>query len=244
MPSNKFKTRFPPARIKKIMQTDEEVGKVAAPVPVIVSKSVELFTEILLQKSGDIAAFKGARTLSIDHIKQCVEREQKFDFLREIVQEAAAKAVGKGGEEATASGSANISANVNAELSEVVPKNLHLRRSRSAITTSDFDTSEAQYGPPASVAYTVPRRSADTESSTMYNTDYPNSERGRMVAKSSAGYPSISSPTAKSDNQVTDFRRGFYNNGSSSSTPQRISGKRKNHCGWNGINHAPARYVP
>jgi len=38
MPSKKkkYNARFPPARIKKIMQTDEEVGKVAAAVPVII----------------------------------------------------------------------------------------------------------------------------------------------------------------------------------------------------------------
>lgn len=38
MPSKKkrFNARFPPARIKKIMQKDEEVGKVAQAVPVII----------------------------------------------------------------------------------------------------------------------------------------------------------------------------------------------------------------
>ncbi|GCC21338.1 hypothetical protein chiPu_0019807 [Chiloscyllium punctatum] len=38
MPSKKkkYNARFPPARIKKIMQTDEEIGKVAAAVPVII----------------------------------------------------------------------------------------------------------------------------------------------------------------------------------------------------------------
>lgn len=41
MPSKKkkYNARFPPARIKKIMQADEEVGKVAAVVPVIICKS-------------------------------------------------------------------------------------------------------------------------------------------------------------------------------------------------------------
>ena len=38
MPSKKkkYNARFPPARIKKIMQADEDVGKVAAVVPVII----------------------------------------------------------------------------------------------------------------------------------------------------------------------------------------------------------------
>ena len=41
MPSKKkkYNARFPPARIKKIMQADEEVGKVAAVVPVIICES-------------------------------------------------------------------------------------------------------------------------------------------------------------------------------------------------------------
>lgn len=121
MPSNKFKTRFPPARIKKIMQTDEEVGKVAAAVPVVVSKSLELFTEVFLSKCGEIAAARGARTLSIDHIKQCVDNEQKFDFLREIVAEAAAKAVGKNPEDATAFSSLPIN-NSASSTSSTVPK--------------------------------------------------------------------------------------------------------------------------
>lgn len=34
----KYNSRFPPARIKKIMQSDDEVGKVAAVVPIIICK--------------------------------------------------------------------------------------------------------------------------------------------------------------------------------------------------------------
>lgn len=32
----KYNARFPPARIKKIMQSDDEVGKVAQVVPIII----------------------------------------------------------------------------------------------------------------------------------------------------------------------------------------------------------------
>jgi len=34
----KLQTRFPATRIKKIMQTDEEVGKIAMAVPLLVCK--------------------------------------------------------------------------------------------------------------------------------------------------------------------------------------------------------------
>ena len=56
------------ARIKKIMQTDEEVGKVAQPVPVIISRALELFVENLLKKANDITSQRGARTLTPSHL--------------------------------------------------------------------------------------------------------------------------------------------------------------------------------
>lgn len=81
----KYNARFPPARIKKIMQTDEEVGKVAAPVPVIISRALELFAEALLTRANDVTSKRGARTLTPSHLKLCIETERKFDFLRELV---------------------------------------------------------------------------------------------------------------------------------------------------------------
>ena len=61
---------FPPvqARIKKIMQSDEDVGKVAAPVPVIISRALELFAETLLKKANNVTNARGARTLTPSHL--------------------------------------------------------------------------------------------------------------------------------------------------------------------------------
>ena len=56
------------ARIKKIMQTDEDVGKVAAPVPVIISRALELFVENLLKKANQVTLERGARTLTPSHL--------------------------------------------------------------------------------------------------------------------------------------------------------------------------------
>ncbi|XP_023579324.1 tubulin alpha chain-like [Octodon degus] len=49
----KYNARFSLAQIKKIMQTDKEIGKVAAAVavPVIISQALELFLESLLKKA-------------------------------------------------------------------------------------------------------------------------------------------------------------------------------------------------
>ncbi|KAL3875115.1 hypothetical protein ACJMK2_038049 [Sinanodonta woodiana] len=87
MPSKKkkFNSRFPPARIKKIMQTDDDVGKVATAVPVIISRALELFIESLILKTNEITQARNAKTLSCTHIKQTIHSEKKFDFLRDLV---------------------------------------------------------------------------------------------------------------------------------------------------------------
>lgn len=87
MPSKKkkYNSRFPPARIKKIMQTDEEIGKVAAAVPVIISRALELFLESLLTKACHVTQSRNAKTMTTSHLKQCIELEQQFDFLKDLV---------------------------------------------------------------------------------------------------------------------------------------------------------------
>jgi len=87
MPSKKkkYNARFPPARIKKIMQSDEEVGKVAQAVPVIISRALELFVESLLKKAETVTQGRNAKTLTPSHLKQCIMAESRFDFLKDLV---------------------------------------------------------------------------------------------------------------------------------------------------------------
>ncbi|XP_074158753.1 LOW QUALITY PROTEIN: uncharacterized protein LOC141562648 [Sminthopsis crassicaudata] len=85
MPSKQYNMRFPGARIKKIMQTDEEIGKVSAAVPLIISRALELFLESLLKKAGQVTQSQNAKTMTISHLKQCMELEQQFDFLKDLV---------------------------------------------------------------------------------------------------------------------------------------------------------------
>ncbi|XP_046848291.1 dr1-associated corepressor-like [Xenia sp. Carnegie-2017] len=87
MPTKKkYNSRFPPARIKKIMQTDEDIGKVAAPVPVILSKALEIFMQVLLEKACKNTQARHAKTMSTAHLKQCIISESQFDFLKELVE--------------------------------------------------------------------------------------------------------------------------------------------------------------
>ncbi|XP_008476861.1 DNA-directed RNA polymerase II subunit RPB1 [Diaphorina citri] len=87
MPSKKkYNARFPAGRIKKIMQSDEEVGKVAQAVPVIISRTLELFVESLLKKTVEITNAKNAKTLTPSHMKMCILSEKRFDFLTDLVK--------------------------------------------------------------------------------------------------------------------------------------------------------------
>jgi histone H3/H4 len=56
------------ARIKKIMQADEDVGKIALAVPVLVSKSLELFLQDLCDRTYEITLERGAKTVSSLHL--------------------------------------------------------------------------------------------------------------------------------------------------------------------------------
>ncbi|VFQ69852.1 unnamed protein product [Cuscuta campestris] len=73
------------ARIKKIMQADEDVGKIANAVPLLMSKALELFLQDLCDRTYAITLKRGAKTLNSLHLKQCVQTFNVFDFLKDIV---------------------------------------------------------------------------------------------------------------------------------------------------------------
>ncbi|KAL1875906.1 hypothetical protein VTK73DRAFT_9761 [Phialemonium thermophilum] len=79
------RTKFPTARIKRIMQADEEVGKVAQQTPIAVGKALELFMVALVTKSADVARERNSKRVSAQMLKHVVESDDQWDFLREIV---------------------------------------------------------------------------------------------------------------------------------------------------------------
>jgi hypothetical protein len=84
-PSVDIRTKFPVARIKRIMQADEEVGKVAQVTPVAVNKALELFMTALVLGAAERAREKGGKRITAAHLKSVVEADDQFDFLGEIV---------------------------------------------------------------------------------------------------------------------------------------------------------------
>lgn len=81
-----IKTQFPVARIKRLMQSDEDVGKVAQATPVVVAKALELFMIQLVDATCEKAKEKNAKRISLVHLYNAVWDEERFDFLRDVMR--------------------------------------------------------------------------------------------------------------------------------------------------------------
>lgn len=79
------KTKFPVARIKRIMQADEDVGKVAQVTPTAVSKALELFMISVVTKAANEARAKQSKRVTAAHLKQAVMKDDQLDFLEQII---------------------------------------------------------------------------------------------------------------------------------------------------------------
>ncbi|KAF9891647.1 DR1-associated protein 1 (negative cofactor 2 alpha) [Aspergillus nanangensis] len=79
------RTKFPVARIKRIMQADEDVGKVAQVTPIAVSKALELFMISLVTKAAKEAKDRNSKRVTASHLKQAVVKDEVLDFLADII---------------------------------------------------------------------------------------------------------------------------------------------------------------
>ncbi|KAA8496399.1 Dr1-associated corepressor [Porphyridium purpureum] len=82
MPKRRTGTAFPTARIKKMMQADEDVGKIGADAPFLVAKALELLLDDLIRNAANVAHAKNTRTITASHLKFAVGHVKAFDFLR------------------------------------------------------------------------------------------------------------------------------------------------------------------
>lgn len=82
---DRIKTHFPAARIKKIMQSDEDIGKVAQATPVVVGRALEIFMANLVESAIVEAKTAGFRRIAASHVRAAVENTEQFDFLVDVV---------------------------------------------------------------------------------------------------------------------------------------------------------------
>ncbi|CAF9908805.1 MAG: hypothetical protein GOMPHAMPRED_006319 [Gomphillus americanus] len=79
------RNKFPTARIKRIMQADEDVGKVAQVTPTAVNKALELFIVDFVLRSVEVAKSKGQKKVTTQHMKHVVTSEERFDWCKDFV---------------------------------------------------------------------------------------------------------------------------------------------------------------
>ncbi|KAL8281167.1 hypothetical protein RQP46_006525 [Phenoliferia psychrophenolica] len=87
--------RFPVARIKKLIQADEDVGKVAQGTPVVVcaflssfttfTKALELFLASLVAECVKDATERGSKKITAYGLKRTITATPTFDFCADIV---------------------------------------------------------------------------------------------------------------------------------------------------------------
>ena len=79
-------TRFPLARIKKIIQKNEEIGKIAHSVPFLVAKGLEHFLEQILKKVQTEFPDQNEK-LAPSHLKHIIKKEPNYEFLTDLFRE-------------------------------------------------------------------------------------------------------------------------------------------------------------
>lgn len=80
----RMKTHFPSARVKKILQSDEDVGKVAQATPLVVGRAVELFMCSLVEKSLAESANSHTKKISVQMLKKVIDDNDEFDFVADV----------------------------------------------------------------------------------------------------------------------------------------------------------------
>ncbi|GAA6064195.1 hypothetical protein JCM10212_003722 [Sporobolomyces blumeae] len=78
--------RFPLARIKKMIQADEDVGKVAQATPILVSKALELFLASLVEATVKDAQARGSQKLTPYGLKRAINQTPTLDFCSDLVE--------------------------------------------------------------------------------------------------------------------------------------------------------------
>ncbi len=68
--SHKPNATFSKAVIRRVMLSNEEVGKVGAQAPLVVSKAVEAFIEDIIRCATKIALNQGEKKITFLHLKQ------------------------------------------------------------------------------------------------------------------------------------------------------------------------------
>jgi hypothetical protein len=78
--------RIQPTRIKKVMQSDEDIGRMVSSVPVAIGSAMEFFAEKLLENAQDVMHRSASKTLAPAHICAAISRTPYLkNFLEPVI---------------------------------------------------------------------------------------------------------------------------------------------------------------
>jgi histone H3/H4 len=85
--NNSVTLLYPSARIRKICKLDPEVRGLSKEALLLVTKAAELFTSLLGNECVRVAQIQNRRTLLPDDVVQICHSRERFEFLREDIQD-------------------------------------------------------------------------------------------------------------------------------------------------------------
>eukprot|EP01114_Cavostelium_apophysatum_P002698 TRINITY_DN12384_c0_g1_i1.p1 TRINITY_DN12384_c0_g1~~TRINITY_DN12384_c0_g1_i1.p1 ORF type:complete len:115 (-),score=5.75 TRINITY_DN12384_c0_g1_i1:101-445(-) len=83
---SKVKTgHFATTKLKRLVQADEDIGTITSESSAVLGAALEAFLDNLCAKSIKMATDKKAIVFAPHYLKECIEKEDTFDFLRDVV---------------------------------------------------------------------------------------------------------------------------------------------------------------
>ncbi|GJQ13695.1 hypothetical protein GpartN1_g5486.t1 [Galdieria partita] len=76
---------FPAARIKRIMRINEQVGKIAVPTPVLVSKALQMMLQDFLTSCCQTAQEHSSTVITPHLMEHCIKNYDRFAFLLKLL---------------------------------------------------------------------------------------------------------------------------------------------------------------
>ena len=75
----------PVARLRKMMQSDDDVGKIATTTPSLAAKALECLIKVILRESANTTLECRSKTVTPQHLTQLVPMNDEFEFLRPVL---------------------------------------------------------------------------------------------------------------------------------------------------------------
>ncbi|CEF63116.1 Dr1-associated corepressor [Strongyloides ratti] len=79
--------KIQPSRVKKVMQSDEDIGRMMASVPVAIGRAMEHFCEKFLEATSRCVSASSSRTMNPSHMKHAIMINPQFQFLKNIMKD-------------------------------------------------------------------------------------------------------------------------------------------------------------